>query len=189
MNSWQINQVLHEYCDNELSKLRQVCYPVLIKIGGISDKDYDDFYSIALEVLSDSVFKFDDDKECSFQTFLTSNIKRKFNTEVRDRNRKKRIPAKQIQSINSLVGDDGLELSELIPSNFDVFEEACGENFAGTKIERYFDRLSAIQREIVSLLSSGYKARDIREYLHMTAKEYSQNLAAIQAYENVRVLM
>lgn len=181
--------ILEEYCANEMRKLKKLCYPILIKIGGISEKDYDDFYSIALDALADSVLRYDESKNCQFKTFLVGNIKRKFNTEIRDRNRAKRIPAKQIDSFSNLVTEDGLELSELIASDFDIYEEAFGDDFKGTKIERYLNKLSVVQRKIVSLLSKGYKSNEIRELLHMSEKEYSQNLAAIQAYENVRELM
>ena len=181
--------ILEEYCGNEMRKLKQLCYPILIKIGGISEKDYDDFYSIALDALADSVLRYDKSRNCQFKTFLVGNIKRKFNTEVRDRNRAKRIPAKQIDSFSNLVTEDGLELSELIASDFDTYEEAFGDDLNGKKIERYLDKLSVVQRKIVSLLSEGYKPNEIRELLHMSSKDYAQNLAAIQAYENVRILM
>jgi RNA polymerase sigma factor (sigma-70 family) len=181
---------LEEYCDNEMKKLKQLCYPILIKIGGLSEKDYDDFYSIALDALTDSVIRFNDSKNCQFKTFLIGNIKRKFITEIRDRNRYKRIPAKNIQSFDGYMSEDGIPLSEIIPSNFDIFEEVCAHNgWKENKIEKYLSKLSIIQRKIVSLLSEGYKAKEIRELLHMSEKEYSQNLAAIQAYENVRELM
>ena len=184
-----IQGTLELYCDNEMRKLKQICNPMITKIGGISDKDYDDFYSIALGVLSDTVLKFEPEKEVEFQCYLASNNKRKFKTEVRDRNRKKRIPTKKISSINALVTEDGCELSEKIQSKFDTFEEACGDNFDGTKIEKYLKRLSIDQRKIVKLLSDGYKAKEIRKLLHMSNKEYSENLSAIQAYENVKILM
>jgi RNA polymerase sigma factor (sigma-70 family) len=181
---------LEEYCDNEMKKLKQLCYPILIKIGGLSEKDYDDFYSIALDALTDSVIRFNDSKNCQFKTFLIGNIKRKFITEIRDRNRYKRIPAKNIQSFDGYMSEDGIPLSEIIPSGFDIFEEVCAHNgWKENKIEKYLSKLSIIQRKIVSLLSEGYKAKEIRELLHMSEKEYSQNLAAIQAYENVRELM
>lgn len=181
---------LEEYCDNEMKKLKQLCYPILIKIGGLSEKDYDDFYSIALDALTDSVIRFNDSKNCQFKTFLIGNIKRKFITEIRDRNRYKRIPAKNIQSFDGYMSEDGIPLSEIIPSDFDIFEEVCAHNgWKENKIEKYLSKLSIIQRKIVSLLSEGYKAKEIRELLHMSEKEYSQNLAAIQAYENVRELM
>lgn len=181
---------LEEYCDNEMKKLKQICYPILIQIGGISEKDYDDFYSIALDALADSAIRYDETKNCQFSTFLIGNIKRKFNTEIRDRNRNKRIPAKKMQSFDCSISDDDVPLSEIIPSDFDIFEEVCINNgWRESKIEKYLNKLSIIQRKIVTLLSDGYKAKEIRELLHMGEKEYSQNLAAIQAYENVRELM
>lgn len=185
----EIQQILEWYCDNEMYRLKKMCYPMLIKIGGISDKDYDDFYSIALSVLSDTALRFDSEKEIDFDSFLASNIKRKFKTEIRDRNRAKRIPAKKLESTSNLVTEDGLELGETIPSKFDTYEVACEYLFEGTKIERYLDKLSHTQRKIVSLLSDGYKSKEIRELLHMDSKQYSNNLAAIQAYENVKILM
>lgn len=184
-----MEMILEEYCANEMKKLKQICYPLLIKIGGISEKDYDDFYSIALDALADSALRYDETKKCQFNTFLIGNIRRKFNTEIRDRNRAKRIPAKKLESTSNLVTEDGVELGETIPSKFDTYETACEYLFEGTKIERYLDKLSYIQRKIVSLLSDGYKAKEIKELLHMDSKQYSNNLAAIQAYENVKILM
>ena len=185
-----INKTLNFYCDNELAELKKLCYPMLIQIGGISDKDYDDFYSIALEVLADAAIRFKENQNCQFRTYLVGNVKRKFNTEVRDRNRNKRIPAKQIDSMSNLITDDGYELSELIPSDFDTFETACEDNgWRESKIEKYLNRLSDKQRKIVSLLANGYKATEIRELLHISDKQYTQELSAIQSYENVRELM
>ena len=183
-----IEEILMSYCNNEMDKLKKMCDPMIIKIGGISNKDYDDFYSIALDVLADTAKRYNPAHQCGFDSFLASNIKRRFKTEIRDRNRKKCIPASQLQSIYSLISEDGVELSELIPSDFDTFEEAFGEDLSGTKIERYLQRLSIRQREIVSLLSQGYNADEIREYLHMSKNEYSNEIAIIQAYENVRIL-
>lgn len=184
-----LQDILNWYCENEMFRLKRMCNPMLIKIGGISDKDYDDFYSIALSVLADTAIRFDNKKEVNFDSFLASNIKRKFKTEIRDRNREKRIPAKKLESTSSLVTEDGLEIGETIPSKFDTYEVACDHLFEGTKIERYLNKLSYSQRKIVGLLSEGYKASEIRKLLHMSIKEYSNNLAAIQAYENVKILM
>ena len=185
----KINAILEDYCKDEMKKLKAVCYPMLIKIGGISQMDYDDFYDIAMDVLQDSAFKYEENRNCQFKTFLTRNIDRKFKTEIRDRNRKKRIPAKKIESLSVLVGEDGLELIETIPSDFDVHEEAFGGDFKGTKVEKYLKRLSSDQCKIVLLLSKKYKPTEIKKALHMSSKDYQNNLAIIQAYENVRILM
>ena len=185
----KIQEKLKWYCDNEMSQLKKLCYPMMIKIGGISYKDYDDFYSIALAVLSDTALRYDSSNSCSFDVFLASNINRKFKTEIRNRNRAMRIPAKQLESMSTLMTEDGLELGDIIASDFDTYEKACEGILGGTKIERYLSKLSFLQRKIVSLLSEGYEESDIREILHIDKKQYSQNLAAIQAYENVRELM
>lgn len=184
----QQKEILEKYCNNEMAKLKAMCNPMLNKIGGLYGMDMDDFYSIALGVLTDSVFRYDENNKCSFDCFLASNIKRKFKTEIRDRNRLKKIPQKNIESMNALIGEDGMEISEMIPSDFDTFEIAAQSMMGGTRIQRYLNQLSHTQRKIVSLLSEGYKPMEIREYLHMSEKEYSNNIQAIQSYENTRVL-
>ena len=184
----QQKEILEKYCNNEMAKLKAMCNPMLNKIGGLYGMDIDDFYSIALGVLTDSVFRYDENNKCSFDCFLASNIKRKFKTEIRDRNRLKKIPQKNIESMNALIGEDGIEISEVIPSDFDTFEIAAQSMMGGAKIQRYLNQLSHTQRKIVALLSEGYKPMEIREYLHMSAKEYSNNIQAIQSYENTRVL-
>lgn len=184
----EIQQILEWYCDNEMYQLKKMCYPMLIKIGGISDKDYDDFYSIALSVLSDTALRFDSEKEIDFDSFLASNIKRKFKTEIRDRNRAKRIPAKKLESTSNLVTEDGLELGETIPSKFDTYEEACGTNFEGTNAELYLSRLSNRQKKIVNMICLGFKSKEIREVLHISKKDYDNDYQAITSYENKRLL-
>lgn len=88
----------------------------------------------ALSVLSDTALRFDSEKEIDFDSFLASNIKRKFKTEIRDRNRAKRIPAKKLESTSNLVTEDGLELGETIPSKFDTYETACEYLFELSKM-------------------------------------------------------
>lgn len=189
MNPCEIQQTLDFYAGNEMSNLKKLCYPLITKIGGISNKDYNDFYSIALEVLSDSVFRFDETAKCTFKTFLVGNIRRKFNTEIRDRNREKRIPAKEIRSMDELFDEDGLPISETIPSKFNTFNEVFDQDISETKIETYLKRLTSLQRKIVSLLSDGYKSKEIQEILHITRKCYSNNIDSIQSYENVKILL
>lgn len=180
--------IFNFYCDNEMRELKKICYPMFKQIGGLSPKDYDDLYSIALDTFTSSVLKFNQDKNCKFRTYLIGNLNRKFGTFVRDRNRLKRIPSKMIESLSDLVTEDGMELSEIIPSGFDTFEEAFGTNFEGTYIEEYLRRLSIKQREIVNLLFNGYKPKEIREKLHMSDKEYKEHFCIISAYENIRIL-
>ena len=83
-------KIVHQYCDNNMQKLKQTCYPIIIKIGGISQKDYDDLYSLAQVVFLDSLLNYNE-KICQFHPFLVSSLKKRlYSTYIRDRNRKKR---------------------------------------------------------------------------------------------------
>lgn len=205
LEEWQLD-LITEYCKDEMKKLKAICYSVWGKKGiPLSDHDY--LYSDAINALSESVVYFDPTKNAQFKTFLTNNIKLSYREWCRnnyyrgkrnnlelDENGKIKRDEKENPTIIPNVSfdaltEDGIDLAEKIPSDFDTFEEACGNDFSGTKVEKYLARLSTVQRKIVTLLSNGYKAGEIRELLHMSNKQYSQDLAAIQAYENVRVLM
>ena len=186
MNETQKDELIYEYHKNNMAKLIRLCQPMLVKMGGISRKDYEDFYEIASDVVMSSVNTYDDSKS-SFHTYITGNITRKFKTELRDRNRKKRIPAKQLISIH-MKTDDGLSLEDTIPSKFDVYKELYGENISDIRIRNYLNRLSNKQRKIVSLLAQGYQSKEIKDLLHMNNKEYLENISIIQAYENIREL-
>lgn len=201
MDELQKSQILEKYCCNEMQLLKQVCYPKISKIGGISQMDYDDLYSIALDALRDSVERFDDSKNCKFSTFLNGNIDRKFATYIRDRNTIKRGGGEEVDENGEKIyrqtisidapTEDGIDLCEKVASNFTIEDELSEEMGFSTddKIKRYLECLSNIQRKIVILLSEGYKSTEIQDKLHISSKRYFDNLKAIQAYENVKVLM
>jgi RNA polymerase sigma factor (sigma-70 family) len=185
----EITEVLEFYCNNNMKELRKICYPLIRKIGGITGADDDDFYSIALETLSDSVFRYDDSQKCQFKTFLYGNIKRKFDTEIRDRNRAKRIPAKRVDRLDGYITEDGMELSETVSSNFDMHTELFGEEINDDRLQRYLNCLSKTQRKVAELLSMGYKPKEIQQLLEMSSITYSDCLKAIKSYEYIKILM
>ena len=187
MEEGQIQQLLNKYCANDMKELKRISNKYIIKIGGISKKDYDDFYSIALSCLADSALRYDEKKKCSFNTFLHGNIQRKFRTEIRDRNTQKRVPSKQIISLFEVVTDEGAELKDVIPSDFDLEEEVLGDH--SEKLDKYLRNLSKKQRKIAMMLIDGYKPDQIREILHMSVREYSDHMMALKAHRNVSILM
>lgn len=185
-----IAEEMKTYCDNNMKELKKICYPMLVKIGGISNKDYDDFYSIALKVLADSVVKYDSSKS-KFRTFLIGNIKRKFNTEVRDRNRKKRIIHNNTISIDVPINDDSINIIETISDNTTIetllFSE--GSEKYSDKMESYLSRLSPLQKKVLYLISVGFLKGEILEELHISSKEYQDCYEAIHSYRNTSILM
>ena len=61
---------------------------VLLKFGGLSNKDLDDFYSLANEVFVNVMQRYDDSQP--FDAFLYSCLLNKIKTEMTRRNREKR---------------------------------------------------------------------------------------------------
>ena len=57
--------ILEDYYSDNARKLHKVVDKILVKFGGLSDKDMDDFYSLANEVFVD-VMKRYDDKGCRY---------------------------------------------------------------------------------------------------------------------------
>jgi DNA-directed RNA polymerase specialized sigma subunit len=200
MDTKQKERILNDYCRNELQKLKKLCYPKICRIGGISQMDHDDLYSIALDALRDSADRFDEKRGGTFEAFLSGNINRKFSSYIRDKNSGKKTGRTacssagnteyiQVISFDALYKDDA-HMEEMIDSGFCMEEEvfAKAEFASDNKVEKYLDRLSKIQRKIVLLLADGYLQDEIRKLLRISKKEYSDHMLGIRAYENVKVL-
>lgn len=176
------------YVDNAV-RLHKTVDKILYRYGGITTKDYDDFYSLANEVFVDVLRKYDSKQ--SFEGFLYSCLSNKIKTEITKRNREKRRADRNTISMDEPVGEEeGITIGELIASDFDLENELLEE--AGIpndeKTEKYLENLSKKQRRIVELLMEGYAPPEIREQLHMKEKEYSDHMAAIRSYENISIL-
>lgn len=63
--------IVEDYCCDDMKKLKKLCNPIIVRIGGISKKDYDDIYSLAQFLLYKCVRKYDKDNSngASFNTF------------------------------------------------------------------------------------------------------------------------
>lgn len=190
-------QILEEYCSNEMQKLKQLCFSKISKIGGISQMDHDDLYSIALDVLRDSVERYDGET-CKFSTFLSNNIQNKFDTYVRDRNRRKRSNTKMgtkgqmIYLTNVSIDaptEDGVNLAEKVASSFNI-EGAVSEEIGlfDDKIQAYMSSLTSVECQIAKLIMGGYDPHEIREKLHLTDKQYTNAIKDMRTFEKARVL-
>lgn len=191
MNEEKKRQALEEYASNNMVKLKKISYSLFIKFGGISEKDYDDFYSKANEELWKATEIYEENKGVPFEVFLKGCLARKFKTEMTGLNREKRKADRLSISIDVPIGEDeSATLGDLLTSDYDLEKEVFGEEVIGDlKIEKYLDRLSKTQRNIVGLLSSGYRSIEIQKLLHISSKVYLDNLKAIQSYENIKILI
>lgn len=185
-----LQPILDTYYADNAKKLHKVVDRILSKFGGLSNKDKDDFYSLANEVFADIMKKYDDSQ--SFDGFLYSCLSNKIMTEITKRNREKRKGDRMAISLDA-TNESGEECSllDFIPSDFDTFEEAAKRQDGGQyqdKVKQYVSKLSNRQVSILNLLIDGYLPIEIQLILEISSKEYSEDLKTMRSYENVKIL-
>ena len=186
--------VLHPYMDtyyaDNAKKLHRTVDKILFKFGGLSDKDLDDFYSLANEVFVDVMRRYDESQ--SFDGFLYSCLTNKIKTEMTRRNREKRKADRMCTSLDAAIdNDEECSLLDFLASDFDTFEEVIKTQECGQyqdKIQMYIKRLSNRQISILNLLVDGFKPNEIREMLEISPREYLDDMQIMRCYENVKIL-
>lgn len=184
-----MEQILVTYYSNNAKKLHNTVDRILLKFGGISDKDMDDFYSLANEVFVDVMRRYDGSQ--SFDGFLYSCLLNKIKTEITRRNRKKRKADRMSISLDTPISDDeNSTIGDMIVDNYTIEKEIFNKNEEGysNRMLLYLSKLSNLQKSVLKLSIAGYLPDEIREELHMTEKEYADCYAAIHSYRNVSVL-
>lgn len=189
MNNIQKQILLDEYYENNAKRLREIVDRILLKFGGIYQKDYDDFYSLANEVFTDVLNKYEESKD--FEGFLYSCLLNKIKTEITARNRDKRKVDRLSISLNTPIGEnEDTILADIIEADFDMETEIIGkdEDTYSARMTLYLSKLSKMQREILRYQADGFSPQEIKQELQISDKKYSDCKLAICAYRNVSVL-
>ena len=177
-----MEEILTLYYENNAKKLHGIVDKILLRFGGLSDKDVDDFYSLANEVFVDALRRYDGDQ--SFEGFLYSCLTNKIKTEITKRNRYKRMADRLSVPIDTPVGDgENCTLADQIPSNIDIEKEVLEKSmdFMDEKIQDYLGSLSRIQRRIIEMKMQDVGTNCIKKQLNLTDKQYQQYM--IQAVQ------
>lgn len=185
------SDILDTYYADNARKLHRTVDKILFKFGGLSDKDMDDFYSLANVVFVDVMKRYDGSQ--SFDGFLYSCLTNKIKTEMTRRNREKRKADRMCVSLDAMKdNDEECSLLNLIASDFDTFDEAikaqeCGQ-YQDDRIQMYISKLSNRQVGILNLLVDGYQPNEIREILEISPREYADDLSIMRSYEFIKIL-
>lgn len=183
-----MDRILITYYSNNAKKLHKMVDKILLKFGGLSDKDLDDFYSLANEVFVDVMRRYDDSQP--FDGFLYSCLSNKIKTEM-TRNREKRRADRMSISIDTPIGDDeNSTIGDMIASDLTIEKEIFDSNEEeySQRMLLYLSRLSNLQKEVLRLNMAGYLPGEIREELHISEKEYGDCYVAIRSYKNTKCL-
>lgn len=190
-----MEQKLEEYYANNAKKLRAIVDKILLRFGGISDKDTHDFYSLANEVFADVINQYDGVQ--SFEGFLYTCLSNKIKSEMTARHRQKRcvkigdtyLPD---VSINAPIHEeDGATWEEVLANGFDMDEALFGSstyNENAERVEMYLNSLPIIVRKVVELRVSGNNIAEILKILNITEKQYERYMKQAKGYEHTKLL-
>ena len=184
-----MEEILNSYYENEAYKLRKMVDSVLSKFGGISNKDYDDFYSIANRVFVDVMERYDNTQ--SFDGFLYACLLNKIKSEITARNRVKRQTDMYAISIDMPIGDDdNSAISDLLYSDFDMEleMERIFDHSHDERIQKYLSSLSKIQRQIVEMKMEDVPVLEIKVKLGLSNKEYEKQYQELKAFSRISIL-
>lgn len=209
-----MEEILNSYYANNAQKLRQIIHGILRKFGGISDKDYPDFYSVANDVFTDIVkhHRYDSTKG-SFEGFLYRALQLGIMDECKRRNSGKRsarieemdeygnrimdeqgrpklVPIADL-SLDAMAGEDGnMAMIDQIPSDFDM-DMVLAERMSDDQDERvlaYLNSLPKIQRQILRMKMEDIPVHEIEERLGLSDREYRRQFRQITSFENIRTV-
>ncbi len=182
-----MENILNDYYTNNARKLHSVVNKILIRFGGLSEKDTDDFYSLANEVFFEAIKRYDGEK--SFDGFLYSCLSNKIKTEMTRRNRYKRQADRMSISINTTVGDSST-LGELIADNFDLDKELeeRSKGYQSERVEKYLGSLPKIQRQIIEMKMENIPVSEIKQKLKLSDKEYNEQFSQIKSFNNIKTI-
>lgn len=167
-------------CDNELNKF------------GIADKDRDYYYSrVSLEI-GKAVASYDPDK-ANIHHYLMSVIKLAIKKELTKQNRAKRkVPGKIVSIYDPVCNDEDTDLMIMDtipdPNAVDPLEAIISEELSD-ELKRYLNRLSALQRKVLELVSRFYSPAEVMNELHINRKTFDESMKAIRSPRNTRLLL
>ena len=198
----QVDEVINWLFSNDAKELHRLCNKEILKFGGISNMDYDDFYSRVGCDVTLAKDKFNPSCGKTFKDYIHGVIKLSVWKEMKHRNRAKRQTIIEIEEKDSsgnmskhkeyvknvsldAPAEDGIDLCERVASDFNIEDEADIDFDTDDKVELFMNSLSNIQRRILELKMMNYPVDEIKQKLNITDVEYNTAMRSIRANENL----
>lgn len=181
-------KLLDPYMKNNMYLLKALTHRILSKMNEkLYGLDYDDFYSIANMTSWQACIKYNEERNCNFNTYLTSCLTFKFKSEIRDRHRAKRIInyiAYSLENIEEEINSDIWLAETQVDVECKVIELQDHINLYNN-IRQYIPDITNLQIQILEYLIEGYHAKEIQSLLYISQYEYSKNIKSIKYYKTL----
>lgn len=202
-----IAKVTEQYYENNAEKLHKMVDKILKGFGGLSQKDTDDFYSLANEVFVHAVNDFNGRGD--FNGFFYSRLCLKIRTLMTERNRQKRSDVEVVTradgtketvyhptlSLDAPVSNDegASTIYDLLVSDFNIWDEISrdlflGDNGYSESINKYMDSLTSVQRKVAHFIMEGLDKKEIQQRLNLSEKKYQRIISNMKGKEKTKHL-
>lgn len=200
LNSECVTQILMEYYGEDCKRLHHIVNNVMKKFGGIYQKDYDDFYSLANEEFFHALNDYNGSG--AFEGFLYFRLERKIKSLITKRNRQKRADVRVITkedgtvekifnrtlSLEEPVNGEGESITygDIIKDDHNMLTECLEQNDSvldDENLQLYMDTLTENQRKVAALIMEGYDESEIKRDLHMSNQMYNKIMSGMKAFE------
>lgn len=195
-------ETINYYMADEMRVLKRIVRRMIAKYSEktFSQKDEDDFFSLAALTLFKATESYDESKNDNFDAFFKGCLHRKFTSMLRDSNREMRrarveyvdsdgithIEYLQDVSLDAPVTEDGITLGETIPA------KDTGTGYSEELLD-YWDSLTDFQRIIIQSIADGYKEFEVREMMEkeygVTPKQFTDLLNDARSIKKTRHLI
>lgn len=175
------------YCSDNNKELKKIVTPILAcNFGWLAQKDFDDFYSIASQVVWDCEQKFDGKKVKTkkFKSFVSACIHNKIKTHITYMNRDKRIAKDENgnplhnSSLDAPIDDESNStLGDYLSNDYNVEDDVIGDS--DDSVESCLNYLPVTQRKIIELKMEGIPVENIKQELNLSSSEYENHMKAI----------
>lgn len=195
-----MGQYVDFYCSDNNRELKKIVNPILMnRFGWLAQKDYDDFYSLAGQVVWDCEQKFEAKKikDKKFKDFLSSCIQNKIKSQLTYMHRDKRVlkddKGHLIYDISidmQVDADEKMTIGDTLQSDFDMESVLIesSECAYSNRLKEYLKRLTPIQRQIAELIGQGASTIEIKQKLGLNNRQYTHNYKALINFENIKIL-
>lgn len=162
-----MERYIEYYGENNCARLRDLANKIIKnKFSWLPQSEYDEFYSIAGQVLWECDSNYSEDKGVKFKTFLVGCLIKKFKSRVTYMNRLKRSCGKADLSLDAIIDDES-------DTTLDEFIYIPEEEDINPLTQRYLDSLTDLQRQIAELIMGGYDMRSIKVILRLSDQRFN----------------
>ena len=180
-------EILTSYYADNGKKLHRLIDMLLLKFGGLSDKDNADFYSLGNAIFMNVLNRWNPDEGTAFETYLSICLNNKIRSEISKRNCRKRAGNLNTVSLDACIGDDEDSYITLIADDTNIEAELIDNNALSETMEAYLRKLSPLQRDILYMLADGSPSDEICIKLHIRYKDFCSHMAVIRSYDKVKI--